>query len=95
VKAIVADRRSIHVTDSASAPADPESAVAELSYEQARDELVSIVARLEAGQVPLEESMTLWQRGEALAAHCTAWLDDAQARIADAGVVAVARDDQT
>ena len=45
---------------------------------------VAIVARLEAGQAPLEESMTLWERGEALAAHCTAWLDDAQARIATA-----------
>lgn len=70
-------------------PAD----IAALSYEQARDELVGIVAQLEGGQVPLEESMTLWHRGEALAAHCTAWLDDAQSRIADAGVVAVARDE--
>ena len=58
-------------------PAD----IAALGYEQARDELVAIVARLEAGQVPLEESLLLWQRGEALAAHCTAWLDGAQARI--------------
>ncbi|HMT32000.1 MAG TPA: exodeoxyribonuclease VII small subunit [Dermatophilaceae bacterium] len=58
-------------------PAD----IAALGYEQARDELVAIVARLEAGQVPLEESLQLWQRGEALAAHCTAWLDGAQARI--------------
>lgn len=81
------------MTDSASASAAPVPAVAELSYEQARDELIGIVAKLEGGQVPLEESMALWQRGEALAAHCTAWLDDAQARIADAGVVAVARDE--
>ena len=58
-------------------PAD----IAALGYVQARDELVAIVARLEAGQVPLEESLQLWQRGEALAAHCTAWLDGAQARI--------------
>ncbi len=56
-----------------------------LSYEQARDELVSIVARLEAGQVPLEESMSLWHRGEALAAHCTTWLDGAQAQLQRAG----------
>ncbi len=55
--------------------------IADLTYEQARDELVSIVARLEAGQVPLEESMSLWHRGEALAAHCTTWLDGAQARL--------------
>ena len=52
-----------------------------MSYEQARDELVDIVARLENGQAGLEESMDLWQRGEALAAHCGSWLDRAEARI--------------
>ena len=55
--------------------------VAAMSYEQARDELVDIVARLENGQAGLEESMDLWQRGEALAAHCASWLDRAEARI--------------
>ena len=55
--------------------------VAQMSYEQARDELVDIVARLENGQAGLEESMGLWQRGEALAAHCATWLDHAEARI--------------
>lgn len=59
--------------------------IAGLAYEQARDELTAIVARLESGQVPLEESMRLWRRGEALAAHCTAWLDDAQAQVSSAG----------
>lgn len=58
--------------------------VATLSYEGARDELVAIVARLESGQIPLEESMRLWRRGEALAAHCTSWLDGAQAELAEA-----------
>lgn len=53
--------------------------VAELSYEEARDELVRLVARIEGGDTPLEESMRLWQRGEELAAHCTSWLDRAQA----------------
>ena len=38
--------------------------------------------------------MSLWQRGEALAAHCATWLDDAQSRIADAGVVMRVRDDE-
>ena len=52
-----------------------------LSYEQARDELVALVASLESGQVGLDESMGLWQRGEALAAHCSQWLDSAEARI--------------
>jgi exodeoxyribonuclease VII small subunit len=55
--------------------------VAELSYEQARDELITIVAQLEGGQLGLEESMRLWQRGEALAAHCSTWLDGAEAAL--------------
>ena len=49
--------------------------------EDAREELIAIVAKLEAGQVPLEDSMQLWRRGEALAAHCSRWLDSAQAEI--------------
>ena len=53
-----------------------------LSYEQARDELISVVAQLEGGQLGLEESMRLWQRGEALAAHCSTWLDGAEAALA-------------
>ena len=52
--------------------------VPDLSYEQARDELVRLVSRIESGQVPLEEAMTLWERGEQLAAHCQAKLDAAQ-----------------
>jgi exodeoxyribonuclease VII small subunit len=55
--------------------------IAELTYEQARDELISIVAQLEGGQTGLENSMTLWQRGEALAAHCSTWLDGAEAKL--------------
>lgn len=55
--------------------------VAGLGYEQARDELVDIVARLENGQAGLEESMRLWERGEVLAAHCGQWLDAAEARV--------------
>lgn len=52
-----------------------------LPYEAARDELVTIVARLEGGQVGLEESMRLWERGEALADRCAAWLDGAERRL--------------
>jgi exodeoxyribonuclease VII small subunit len=55
--------------------------VAELTYEQARDELIDVVAQLEGGQLGLEESMRLWQRGEALAAHCSTWLDGAEAAL--------------
>ena len=60
---------------------DANADVAELSYEQARDELISVVAQLEGGQLGLEESMRLWQRGEALAAHCSTWLDGAEAAL--------------
>ena len=53
----------------------------ELTYEQARDELVSVVHRLESGGVPLDESLKLWERGEALAAVCQQRLDGARARV--------------
>lgn len=56
----------------------PSKDVADLGYEEARDELVGIVARLESGQVGLDESMSLWQRGDALAARCTQLLDAAE-----------------
>jgi len=51
------------------------------TYEQAREELVEVVRRLETGGVTLEESLTLWERGEALAAICQQWLDGARARL--------------
>lgn len=57
--------------------------VAQLSYEAARDELITIVAQLEGGQVGLEESMRLWKRGEALAEHCSTWLDGAEAALTE------------
>lgn len=53
----------------------------DLAYEQARAELEEIVAQLEAGGLTLEESLTLWERGEALAAHCQVWLDSARVRL--------------
>jgi exodeoxyribonuclease VII small subunit len=56
--------------------------VDELSYEQARDELVAIVAKLEVGAVTLEESLELWERGEALAVRCQQILQGARERIA-------------
>lgn len=57
--------------------ADP----AAMSYEEARDGLLLIVQHLEEGQVPLEQTLVLWERGEVLARRCSEWLDDAQARI--------------
>ena len=82
--------------------------VSTLTYEQARDELVAIVAKLEAGAATLDESVGLWERGEALAARCQDLLDGASERIqavhgepgdaiiedaADAGVVGVVATD--
>lgn len=55
--------------------------IAELSYEQARDELVKVVTALEQGGVSLEESLALWERGEALAKRCEEWLVGAKARL--------------
>lgn len=52
-----------------------------LSYEQARDELTEVVARLEAGGTTLEESLALWERGEELAAVCQRWLDGAREKL--------------
>ena len=51
------------------------------SYEAARDELAEVVRKLEAGGVTLEESLTLWERGEELARICQGWLDGAKARL--------------
>ena len=48
-----------------------------LSYEQARDELASVVKRLETGGLTLEQSLELWERGERLAAVCERLLDGA------------------
>jgi len=62
-----------------SAPETPDPAA--LSYEEARDELVGVVGRLEQGGITLEESLQLWERGEALAARCEEWLIGAKQRL--------------
>ena len=59
----------------------PNADVAKLSYEDARDELVAVVTQLEQGATTLEESLRLWERGEALAARCEEWLLGAKARL--------------
>lgn len=61
----------------APSPAD----LASLSYEQARDELITVVNQLEQGGTTLEESLQLWERGEQLAARCEAWLLGARKRL--------------
>jgi exodeoxyribonuclease VII small subunit len=55
--------------------------VARPSYEQAREELIDVVRRLEAGGLGLEESLALWERGEELATICQEWLDGARERL--------------
>jgi exodeoxyribonuclease VII small subunit len=55
--------------------------VADLSYEQARDELVTVVNELEQGSSTLERSLALWERGESLAARCEQWLLGAKERL--------------
>ncbi len=54
------------------------------SYEEAREELIDVVRRLEAGGTSLEESLALWERGEKLATVCQTWLDGARKRLDDA-----------
>lgn len=58
--------------------------IAQLSYEQARDELVRTVQQLEAGGTTLEDSLRLWERGEALADRCQSWLDGARQKLDEA-----------
>jgi len=57
---------------------------ATLGYEAARDELAAVVRALEAGGLPLEESLALWERGEQLAAVCEQYLAGARKRIESA-----------
>lgn len=69
------------MTSSSPGTGSAEPADADLGYEQARDELMRVVQRLESGGVPLEESLALWERGERLATLCQQWLDGAKAKI--------------
>jgi exodeoxyribonuclease VII small subunit len=61
-------------------PAPPVD-IAALPFEKALAELEAIVNRLERGDVPLEDSIAIYERGEALKAHCEALLRKAEARI--------------
>lgn len=65
--------------------------VGTLSYEQARDELVRVVNELEQGSSTLEQSLALWERGEALAKRCEEWLLGAKARLDAARAAASAQ----
>ena len=61
---------------------NPPAAAAELSFEKALEELEALVARMEDGKLPLEESLAAYQRGAELVKFCESKLTAAQARIA-------------
>ena len=65
----------------AEAPTGLPAEIAAMGYEQARDALVEVVRQLEAGSATLEQSLALWERGDALARHCEGWLAGARARL--------------
>lgn len=64
-----------------SMPENVADETAALSYEQARDELIRVVSQLEQGGSTLEESLALWERGEAMARRCEEWLIGAKSRL--------------
>ena len=57
------------------------SDISKMTFEDALGALEDVVRRLESGEVPLDESISLYERGEKLRQHCQARLDSAQARI--------------
>jgi exodeoxyribonuclease VII small subunit len=71
----------LHTMDEGKAAAPGGDDIAQLSFEQALAALEDIVKHLERGDVPLDQSITLYERGEALRAACQSRLDAAQARI--------------
>lgn len=72
------------VSDPSAVVNDPDGNAGDPSYEQARDELAAIVVALEGGGQTLEQALTLWERGEVLAAICQSWLDNARQRLESA-----------
>ncbi|MCA0459006.1 MAG: exodeoxyribonuclease VII small subunit [Chloroflexi bacterium] len=57
------------------------SDINELSFEKAYEELEDIISKLESGDLPLEESVTLFERGRQLSEHCQTLLDKAELRV--------------
>lgn len=68
--------------------------IAQLSYEQARDELIDVVSRLESGGASLEDALALWERGEALADRCQSVIDSARERLSAARDAATGTDEE-
>jgi exodeoxyribonuclease VII small subunit len=69
--------------------------VAMLSYEAAAAELDAIVTRLEAGNIPLDETVQLFERGQRLAAHCNQLLDAAELKVKTLTATSSDDDEQT
>jgi exodeoxyribonuclease VII small subunit len=67
--------------------------VSELGYEQCRDELIEVVRLLEQGGLDLDATLTLWERGEALARRCEEHLAGARERIEAALAASESEDD--
>ncbi len=61
--------------------AEDDTGISAMSFEDALSALEDVVRKLEGGEVPLDQSITLYERGETLRAHCQKRLDAAQARI--------------
>ncbi len=59
-----------------------DASVSEMSFEDAMKELETVVTRLESGDVPLEDSIQLYERGAALKAHCKKKLAEAEEKVA-------------
>lgn len=74
--------------------AQNDTPVETMSFEAARDELVRVVSELEQGAPTLEQSLALWERGEALAARCEEWLLGAKRRL-DAARSAASEEDES
>lgn len=80
------------MTDSAQTPTPGTAAgegsslldVASMSYEAARDELITVAQALERGGLSLEQTLSYWERGEALATRCEEWLLGAKQRLEQA-----------
>lgn len=69
-------------SSNSSSPVAPSNAdIKALSFERALKELETIVSRLERGDVELEESITIYERGEALRDHCDRLLKQAEAKV--------------
>ncbi|MFD3506145.1 exodeoxyribonuclease VII small subunit [Nocardia sp. NPDC058666] len=72
------------VADAGSENTDTLAEIATFGYERARDELINVVKMLEQGGLDLDDSLVLWERGEALATRCEQHLAGARRRVEDA-----------